>query len=95
MIAWGVAMPLVGSPIENQDGWALALQLGLFSGVFESIQVMRNADETLWTRVLGVGHGSGARCVCGRCHAAGRARDASERPSGRATDGTTVTRKPF
>jgi hypothetical protein len=53
MIAWGVAMPLVGSPIENQDGWALALQLGLFSGVFESIQVMRNADETLWTRVLG------------------------------------------
>jgi 4-hydroxybenzoate polyprenyltransferase len=45
MMVWGVAMPLVGSPIGNQDGWALALQLGLFSGVFESIQVMRDADE--------------------------------------------------
>jgi hypothetical protein len=95
MIAWGVAMPLVGSPIENQDGWALALQLGLFSGVFESIRLMRDADETLWTRVLGGGRGSGARCVSGRRHAAGHARDASERLSGRATDGTTVTRKPF
>jgi 4-hydroxybenzoate polyprenyltransferase len=45
MMVWGVTMPLVGSPIDNADGWALALQLGLFSGVFESIQVMRDADE--------------------------------------------------
>jgi 4-hydroxybenzoate polyprenyltransferase len=44
MMVWGVTMPLVGSPIDSTDGWALALQLGLFSGVFESIQVMRDAD---------------------------------------------------
>jgi 4-hydroxybenzoate polyprenyltransferase len=45
MMVWGVTMPLVGSPAESALGWALALQLGLFSGVFESIQVMRDADE--------------------------------------------------
>jgi 4-hydroxybenzoate polyprenyltransferase len=45
MMVWGVSMPLVGSPIDRADGWGLALQLGLFSGVFESIQVMRDADD--------------------------------------------------
>lgn len=45
MIVWGITMPLVGSPATSVLGWALALQLGLFSGVFESIQVMRDADE--------------------------------------------------
>jgi 4-hydroxybenzoate polyprenyltransferase len=45
MMVWGVTMPLVGSPLDRVEGWALALQLGLFSGVFESIQVMRDADE--------------------------------------------------
>ena len=45
MIIWGVTMPLCGSPITNTVGLLMALQLGLFSGVFETIQVMRDADE--------------------------------------------------
>jgi 4-hydroxybenzoate polyprenyltransferase len=47
MIVWGVAMPLCGVPLHYMLGLggALALQLGLFSGVFECIQVMRDADE--------------------------------------------------
>jgi 4-hydroxybenzoate polyprenyltransferase len=45
MMIWGVTMPLVGSPADNLLGWALALQLGFFSGVFETIQVMRDAEE--------------------------------------------------
>jgi 4-hydroxybenzoate polyprenyltransferase len=45
MIIWGVTMPLCGSPVTNTVGLLMALQLGLFSGVFETIQVMRDADE--------------------------------------------------
>jgi 4-hydroxybenzoate polyprenyltransferase len=45
MIIWGVTMPLCGSPVTNMTGLLMALQLGLFSGVFETIQVMRDADE--------------------------------------------------
>jgi 4-hydroxybenzoate polyprenyltransferase len=45
MMVWGVTMPLCGSPLMAVVGWCLALQLGLFSGVFESIQVMRDAEE--------------------------------------------------
>lgn len=47
MIIWGVTMPLCGVPLSAMAGvgGALALQLGLFSGVFECIQVMRDADE--------------------------------------------------
>jgi 4-hydroxybenzoate polyprenyltransferase len=45
MIIWGITMPLCGSPATSLLGWAMALQLGLFSGVFESIQVMRDADD--------------------------------------------------
>ena len=45
MIIWGVTMPLCGSPLDNTVGLLMALQLGLFSGVFETIQVMRDADE--------------------------------------------------
>jgi hypothetical protein len=44
MIAWGVAMPLCGAPPESALGWALAGWLGLFSGVFEGIQVIRDHD---------------------------------------------------
>jgi 4-hydroxybenzoate polyprenyltransferase len=44
MMIWGVAMPLCGSPVSSELGWLMALQLGLFSGVFETIQVMRDAD---------------------------------------------------
>lgn len=45
MMIWGVTMPLVGSPADSALGWALALQLGLFSGVFQSIQIIRDTDE--------------------------------------------------
>lgn len=45
MIVWGVTMPLCGTPIAHPVGLWMAVQLGLFSGVFESIQVVRDADE--------------------------------------------------
>ena len=45
MIIWGVTMPLCGTPVSNLLGLMMTFMLGLFSGVFESIQVMRDADE--------------------------------------------------
>lgn len=45
MIAWGVAMPLVGVPPGHAAGWPLLGQLALFSGVFETIQIMRDHDH--------------------------------------------------
>jgi 4-hydroxybenzoate polyprenyltransferase len=45
MMVWGSAMPLLGAPLDHALGWAMAVQLGLFSGVFESIQVIRDADD--------------------------------------------------
>lgn len=45
MMIWGVAMPAVGVPPEQINGWLLVGQLGLFSAVFETIQVMRDHDE--------------------------------------------------
>lgn len=45
MMIWGFAMPFCGVPFESTLGWLMAVQLGLFSGVFESIQVMRDADD--------------------------------------------------
>jgi 4-hydroxybenzoate polyprenyltransferase len=45
MMIWGVTMPLCGSPVTSVLGLVMAGQLGLFSGVFETIQVMRDADE--------------------------------------------------
>ncbi len=47
MALWGIAMPMVGFAPEWILGWCLALQLGLFSAVFESIQVLRDHDEDL------------------------------------------------
>jgi 4-hydroxybenzoate polyprenyltransferase len=47
MIAWGVAMPLVGLAPGHPEGWLLLGLLGLFSGVFESIQIIRDHDEDL------------------------------------------------
>ncbi|MDH5670772.1 MAG: UbiA family prenyltransferase [Myxococcales bacterium] len=44
MALWGVAMPLCGSHADSTLGWLLALQLGLISAVFESIQVIRDHD---------------------------------------------------
>lgn len=45
MIAWGIAMPMVAVPTGNLAGWTLLIQLGLFSGVFETIQVLRDREE--------------------------------------------------
>lgn len=45
MIAWGMAMSAVGAPLDDPLAWALVIQLGLFSGVFESIQVLRDRPE--------------------------------------------------
>lgn len=44
MTVWGFAMPLCGVPLESTVGLCLALQLGLFSSVFEAIQVVRDRD---------------------------------------------------
>ena len=46
MVVWGMAMPSVALPPDTPAaGWYLLGQLGLFSGVFETIQVMRDHDE--------------------------------------------------
>jgi 4-hydroxybenzoate polyprenyltransferase len=44
MMAWGVAMPAVAVPPGHDAGWWLLGQLALFSGVFETIQVLRDRD---------------------------------------------------
>lgn len=56
MIAWGMAMPLCGLAPGHPEGWLLLGQLGLFSGVFESIQVIRDhdADKTAGVRTTAV-----------------------------------------
>ena len=45
MMIWGFGMPACGVPLHSALGWCLALQLALFSGVFESIQVMRDVEQ--------------------------------------------------
>lgn len=45
MIVWGVTMPLVALAPGADAGWPLLWQLGLFSGVFETIQVVRDHDD--------------------------------------------------
>lgn len=47
MIVWGVTMPMCGVPLAQivGIGGAMCLFMGLVSGVFECIQVMRDADE--------------------------------------------------
>jgi 4-hydroxybenzoate polyprenyltransferase len=44
MGVWGFAMPLCGAPLDRSLGLLLALQLGLMSAVFETIQVIRDYD---------------------------------------------------
>jgi len=51
MIAWGATMPLVGLAPGHPEGWLLLGLLGLFSGVFETIQVIRDHDEDAAARV--------------------------------------------
>lgn len=45
MTLWGVSMPLIGFPLPLAVGWLLVVQLGLFSTLFESIQVLRDRAE--------------------------------------------------
>lgn len=45
MSIWGVAMPLVGAPLDSRLGWVMVAQLGLFSAVFESLQVLRDRTK--------------------------------------------------
>jgi 4-hydroxybenzoate polyprenyltransferase len=59
MALWGVAMPLCGSPLDRTLGLCLAVQLGLFSAVFQVIQVIRDhdADARLGVRTTAVALG--------------------------------------
>lgn len=59
MIAWGMAMSLCGAPLGEPLAWALVIQLGLFSGVFEAIQVLRDRaeDEAAGVRTTAVALG--------------------------------------
>lgn len=46
MMAWGVAMPMVGvPPAQLETALPLLVMLGLFSGVFESVQVLRDRED--------------------------------------------------
>lgn len=42
MAAWGLGMPLCGVPLDSTVGFALALQLGAYAAVYETIQVLRD-----------------------------------------------------
>jgi len=44
MAAWGIGMTEVAFPLGSALGWKLAIQLGLFSAIFETIQVVRDHD---------------------------------------------------
>lgn len=65
MMVWGAAMPLCGVPLSSPLGLGMALQLGLFSGVFETIQVMRDADQdaAVGIRTTGVALGKAGGLV--------------------------------
>lgn len=56
MAVWGLAMPLCGFPLGSALGWCLALQLGSFAAVYETIQVLRDApdDAAAGIRTTGV-----------------------------------------
>ena len=56
MAVWGIGMPMCGFPLGNALGWCLALQLGAFAAVYETIQVMRDApaDAAAGVRTSGV-----------------------------------------
>jgi 4-hydroxybenzoate polyprenyltransferase len=61
MTIWGAAMPMVGVPLDAPAGWLLVAQLGLFSAVYEHIQVLRDreADAQRGNRTLAVAIGEG------------------------------------
>jgi 4-hydroxybenzoate polyprenyltransferase len=62
MGVWGFAMPLCGAPLDRALGLLLALQLGLMSAVFETIQVIRDyeADRHAGVRTTAVVLGKAA-----------------------------------
>lgn len=67
MALWGVAMPLSGCPLDRTLGICMALQLGLFSAVFEVIQVVRDrdADARMGVRTTAVALGiPGSMWLC-------------------------------
>lgn len=68
MTVWGFAMPLSGVPLDRPLGLVLACQLGLYSSVFESIQVVRDreADAALGLRTTAVALGDRATLRLGR-----------------------------
>lgn len=51
MIAWGATMPLAAVPLDRPLGFWLLGQLGLFSAVFETVQVLRDRERD---RAIGV-----------------------------------------
>ncbi|MBL4687708.1 MAG: UbiA prenyltransferase family protein [Nannocystaceae bacterium] len=61
MMVWGAAMPAVAVPPGYEVGWLLLVQLALFSGVFESIQVLRDreGDARIGVRTTAVVLGAG------------------------------------
>ena len=62
MMIWGVTMPMVGVVEDSLVSWLLLAQLGAFSGVFESIQVLRDRaeDELAGVKTSAVVFGAGA-----------------------------------
>ncbi len=61
MMVWGAAMPAVAVPPGYDVGWLVLGQLALFSGVFESIQVLRDrqGDAAIGVRTTAVVMGDG------------------------------------
>lgn len=49
MTLWGICMPLLAFPLDRMAGYLLVAQLGLFSAVFESIQVLRDREQDVRT----------------------------------------------
>ncbi len=68
MALWGFAMPLCGAPIDRLLGLLLAAQLGLMSGMFEAIQVIRDydADRAAGVRTSAVAFGKPATLLIAR-----------------------------
>lgn len=68
MAVWGLAMPLCGVPLDSALGWLLALQLGAYAAVYETIQVMRDApdDAEAGVRTTGVVLGAARTRVLSR-----------------------------
>jgi len=68
MMVWGAAMPAVGVPPGDAVGWLLLGQLALFSGVFETIQVLRDreGDARISVRTTAVVLGAGPTAALAR-----------------------------